>query len=124
TARAWGASRSPTYDDAAPLQAHVTNLDASPYLGRLALCRVHQGEISKGQTVRCARADGTQERVKVTELLMTEALDRVPAEKAGPGDIIAIAGIPEITIGETLADADDPRPLPVITMHTSRISCT
>jgi len=119
-----GSVPAPTYDDAAPLQAHVTNLDASPYLGRLALCRVHQGEISKGQTVMWCRADGTQERVKVTELLMTEALERVPAEKAGPGDIIAIAGIPEITIGETLADADDPRPLPVITIDEPNISMT
>ncbi len=114
----------PTYDDAAPLQAHVTNLDASPYLGRLALCRVHQGEISKGQTVAWCRADGSVEKVKVTELLMTEALERVPADKAGPGDIIAIAGIPEITIGETLADAEDPRPLPVITIDEPSISMT
>jgi GTP-binding protein TypA/BipA len=119
-----GSVPAPTYDEGAPLQAHVTNLDASPYLGRLALCRVHQGEISKGQTVVWCRADGTQERVKVTELLMTEALERVPAEKAGPGDIIAIAGIPEITIGETLADADDPRPLPVITIDEPNISMT
>jgi GTP-binding protein TypA/BipA len=114
----------PTYDDAAPLQAHVTNLDASPYLGRLALCRVHQGEIRKGQTVMWCRADGSTERVKITELLMTEALDRVPADSAGPGDIIAIAGIPEITIGETLADAEDPRPLPVITIDEPSISMT
>jgi len=114
----------PTYDDGAPLQAHVTNLDASPYLGRLALCRVHQGEIRKGQNVAWCRADGSVERVKITELLMTEALERVPAEQAGPGDIIAIAGIPEITIGETLADADDPRPLPVITIDEPNISMT
>jgi GTP-binding protein len=114
----------PAYDDGAPLQAHVTNLDASPYLGRLAICRVHQGEISKGQTVAWCRADGSVERVKVTELLMTEALERVPAEKAGPGDIIAIAGFPDITIGETLADPDDPRPLPVITIDEPSISMT
>ncbi|MDQ1599120.1 MAG: GTP-binding protein [Actinomycetota bacterium] len=114
----------PTYDVGAPLQAHVTNLDASPYLGRLALCRVHQGEIRKGQNVAWCRTDGTVERVKITELLMTEALDRVPAESAGPGDIIAIAGIPEITIGETLADIDDPRPLPVITIDEPSISMT
>jgi GTP-binding protein len=114
----------PTYDSGAPLQAHVTNLDASPYLGRLALCRVHQGEIRKGQNVAWCRADGSVERVKITELLMTEALDRVPAEAAGPGDIIAIAGIPEITIGETLADAEDPRPLPVITVDEPSISMT
>jgi GTP-binding protein len=114
----------PTYDDAAPLQAHVTNLDASPYLGRLALCRVHNGTIAKGETVAWCRRDGSIERVRVSELLMTKALDRVPAESAGPGDIIAIAGIPDITIGETLADADDPRPLPVITVDEPSISMT
>ncbi|HET8583920.1 MAG TPA: translational GTPase TypA [Jatrophihabitans sp.] len=114
----------PSYDDTAPLQAHVTNLDASPYLGRLALCRVHNGTIAKGQTVAWCRRDGSIERVKVSELLMTQALDRVPAESAGPGDIIAIAGIADITIGETLADADDPRPLPVITVDEPSISMT
>ncbi|HJQ43990.1 MAG TPA: translational GTPase TypA [Jatrophihabitantaceae bacterium] len=114
----------PTFDDAAPLQAHVTNLDASPYLGRLALCRVHNGRIAKGQTVAWCRADGSVERVKVSELLITHALERVPAESAGPGDIIAIAGIEDITIGETLADADDPRPLPVITVDEPSISMT
>jgi GTP-binding protein len=114
----------PTYAEGAPLQAHVTNLDASPYLGRLALCRVHQGEITKGQNVAWCRTDGSVERVKITELLMTEALERVPAESAGPGDIIAIAGIPEITIGETLADPEDPRPLPVITIDEPNISMT
>ena len=114
----------PSYDDEAPLQAHVTNLDASPYLGRLALCRVHNGTIRKGQQAAWCRADGTIERVKITELLLTRALDRFPAESAGPGDIIAIAGIPEITIGETLADPDDPRPLPVITIDEPSISMT
>ncbi len=114
----------PTYDDEAPLQAHVTNLDASPYLGRLALCRVHNGTIRKGQQAAWCRADGTVERVKITELLLTRALDRFPAESAGPGDIIAIAGIPDITIGETLADPDDPRPLPVITIDEPSISMT
>ncbi|MEO7745240.1 MAG: GTP-binding protein, partial [Actinomycetota bacterium] len=99
----------PVYDDEHPFQAHVTNLDASPFLGRIALCRVHQGTVRKGQQVTWCRHDGTQQRVKITELLMTEALERVTAEQAGPGDIIAIAGIPEITIGETLADPDDPR---------------
>jgi GTP-binding protein len=117
-------SPAPTYDDQAPLQAHVTNLDASPYLGRLALCRVHNGTIRKGQQAAWCRADGTIERVKITELLKTQALDRFPAESAGPGDIIAIAGIPEITIGETLADPDDPRPLPVITIDEPSISMT
>ena len=114
----------PTYDDVAPLQAHVTNLDASPFLGRLALLRVRNGTIRKGQQVAWCRHDGSVERVKVTELLMTEALDRRPAEKAGPGDIIAVAGIPEITIGETLADPDDPRPLPRITVDEPAISMT
>jgi GTP-binding protein TypA/BipA len=114
----------PSYDDEAPLQAHVTNLDASPYLGRLALCRVHNGTIRKGQQAAWCRADGSIERVKITELLVTRALDRFPAESAGPGDIIAIAGIPEITIGETLADVDDPRPLPVITIDEPSISMT
>jgi GTP-binding protein TypA/BipA len=114
----------PTYDDGAPLQAQVTNLDASPFLGRLALCRIHQGEIRKGQQVAWCRATGEVERVKVTELFVTEALERVPADQAGPGDIIAVAGIPEITIGETLADADDPRPLPLITVDEPALSMT
>jgi GTP-binding protein len=114
----------PHYDDGAPLQAHVTNLDASPYLGRLALCRVHQGWIRKGQQVAWCRSDGTQSQVKVTEMLMTEALDRVAATEAGPGDIIALAGIPDITIGDTLADVDDPRPLSVITVDEPSLSMT
>jgi GTP-binding protein TypA/BipA len=114
----------PLFVDGAPLQAHVTNLDASPYLGRLALCRVHNGTIRKGQQAAWCRADGTIEKVKITELLMTHALDRVPAESAGPGDIIAIAGIENITIGETLADPDDPHPLPVITIDEPSISMT
>jgi GTP-binding protein len=114
----------PTYIEGAPLQALVTNLDASPYLGRLALCRVHNGTIRRGQQATLCRIDGTQERVKVSELLVTQALDRAPAESAGPGDIIAIAGIPDITIGETLADPEDPRPLPVITVDEPSISMT
>ena len=114
----------PVYDDEHPFQAHVTNLDASPFLGRIALCRVHQGTVRKGQQVTWCRHDGTQQRVKITELMMTEALERVTAEQAGPGDIIAIAGIPEITIGETLADPDDPRPLPLITVDEPAISMT
>ncbi|MBK6873407.1 MAG: translational GTPase TypA [Kineosporiaceae bacterium] len=114
----------PTYDDEVPLQAHVTNLDASPFLGRLALCRVHSGTIRKGQQVTWCRHDGAMQKVKVTELLMTEALERKTAESAGPGDIIAVAGIPEITIGETLADPDDPRPLPLITVDEPAISMT
>jgi GTP-binding protein len=114
----------PVYDEDVPLQAHVTNLDASPFLGRLALCRVHNGTLRKGQNVMWCKHDGTQTRVKITELLMTEALDRVTAEKAGPGDIVAIAGIAEITIGETLADVDDPRPLPLISVDEPAISMT
>jgi GTP-binding protein len=114
----------PSYDEDAPLQAQVTNLDASPFLGRLALCRVHAGEIRKGQQVAWCRQDGEIERVKVTELLITQALERVPADKAGPGDIIAVAGIPEITIGETLADPDDPRPLPLIMIDEPALAMT
>jgi GTP-binding protein len=119
-----GTIPAPSFDPDAPLQAHVTNLDASPYLGRLALCRVHNGTIKKGQQAAWCRADGSVERVKITELLMTDALERKPVDEAGPGDIIAIAGIPEITIGETLADPDDPRPLPVITVDEPSISMT
>ena len=114
----------PSYDDEAPLQAHVTNLDSSNFLGRLALLRVHNGEIHKGQQVMWCRHGGEQQRVKITELLMTEGLDRKPAEKAGPGDIIAVAGIPEITIGETLADPENPIPLPLITVDEPAISMT
>ena len=114
----------PKYHEGAPLQAHVTNLDSSPYLGRLALCRVHEGEISKGQTVSWIKTDGSIAKVKISELLMTEALERVPAEKAGPGDIIAIAGIETITLGETLADAENPHALPLITVDDPSISMT
>lgn len=114
----------PGYDDEAPLQAHVTNLDSSNFLGRLALLRVHNGTIRKGQQVAWCRHDGSVEKVKVTELLMTEALERRPTESAGPGDIIAIAGIPDIMIGETLADPDDVRPLPLITVDEPAISMT
>ena len=114
----------PEFDEDMPLQALVTNLDSSPYLGRLAMCRVRNGHIRKGQTVMWCKADGTQERVKIGELYITENLERVPAESAGPGEIIAIAGIDEITIGETLADADDPQPLPVITIDEPSLSMT
>jgi len=114
----------PTYDEEMPLQAFVTNLDSSPYLGRIALCRVMNGTIKKGQQVAWCRADGSIERAKITELFVTENLDRVDAESAGPGEIIAIAGLPEITIGETLADADDPRPLPVMTIDDPSLSMT
>ncbi len=114
----------PSYDEAAPLQAHVTNLDASPFLGRLALCRVRQGRIRKGQTVAWCKTDGTSERVRISELMMTDGLERKPAEEAGPGDIIAVAGIGNIMIGETLADADDPIPLPLIKVDEPAISMT
>ena len=114
----------PSYEEGATLQAHVTNLDASPYLGRLALCRVVAGELKRGQQVAWCRHDGSVQNVKLTELLVTEALERVPAESAGPGDIVAIAGIPEITIGETLSDPDDPKPLPLIHVDEPSISMT
>jgi GTP-binding protein len=114
----------PEYDPEHPLQAHVTNLDASPYVGRLAICRIRHGTIRRGETIAWCRAGASFERVKVTELYVTEALDRVDAEEASAGEIIAVAGIPEITIGETLADADDPRPLPVITVDEPSLSVT
>jgi GTP-binding protein len=114
----------PSYDESHPLQALVTNLDASPYVGRLAICRVREGTIAKGQTVAWCRADGSVERVRVTELYVTEALERVDAAEAGPGEIIAIAGLPDVTIGETLADPDDARALPVITIDEPSLAMT
>ena len=114
----------PQYEEGAPLQAHVTNLDASPYLGRIAICRVREGTIRKGETVAWCRAEGSIESVKVTELYVTEALDRVSADQASAGDIIAVAGIPEITIGDTLSDPEDPRPLPPITVDEPSLSVT
>ncbi|MFE4250007.1 translational GTPase TypA [Streptomyces sp. NPDC056910] len=114
----------PEYDEDAPLQAHVTNLDADNFLGRIALCRVEQGELRKGQTVTWIKRDGTMSNVRITELLMTEALTRKPAEMAGPGDICAIAGIPDIMIGETLADTENPIALPLITVDEPAISMT
>jgi len=114
----------PSFDPDVPLRAHVTNLDASQYLGRLALLRVHSGTMKRGQQVAWCKADGTIEKVRLTELLGTTALERVPIETAGPGDIVAIAGIPEITIGETIADPDDPRPLPIITVDEPSLSMT
>ena len=114
----------PVYHEGAPLQAHVTNLDSSPYLGRLALCRVHEGTIRKGEMVNWIKTDGTMEKVKISELLITDGLERVPALEAGPGDIIAVAGIETITLGETLADANEPYPLPLITVDEPSISMT
>jgi GTP-binding protein len=114
----------PSYEEGHPLQALVTNLDASPYVGRLALCRVYQGTIRRGQQVAWCRANGEIERAKITELYVSEALDRVEAQEAGPGEIIAVAGIAEVRIGETLADPDDPRPLPTITIDEPSLSMT
>ena len=114
----------PEHDPTHPLQAHVTNLDASPYVGRLAICRVRHGVIRRGETVAWCRADGQIEQVRVSELYVTEALDRVDADEAAAGEIISVAGIPEITIGDTLAAAADPRPLPVITVDEPSLSVT
>ena len=114
----------PSYDDEAPLQAWVTNLDSSPFLGRLALLRVFNGTLKKGQTVAWVRADGTHQNARVTELLKTRALERYPAESAAPGDIVAIAGFEDITIGETIADPEDVRPLPQIHVDDPAISMT
>jgi GTP-binding protein len=114
----------PTYDPEHPLQALVTNLDASPYVGRLAICRVRHGTIRKGQQIAWCRADGSIQRATVAELYVTDALDRVDAPEAGPGEVIAVAGIAEVTIGETLADLGDPRPLPVITVDEPAMSIT
>jgi GTP-binding protein len=114
----------PTYDPNAPLQAHVTNLDASPFLGRLALLRIHEGNLHKGQQVAWMRRDGTVQNVKVSEMLITKGLERIPGESAGPGDIVAIAGIPDIMIGETLADPENPIALPLISVDEPAISMT
>jgi GTP-binding protein len=114
----------PEHDPEHPLQAHVTNLDASPYVGRLALCRVRNGIIRKGQPIAWCRADGSVQRATVGELYVTESLDRVDAAEAGPGEIIALAGLADVTIGETIADLEDPRPLPVITVDEPSLSVT
>jgi GTP-binding protein len=114
----------PTYDPDHPLQALVTNLDASPYVGRLALLRMRHGTLRKGQQIAWCRANGKIEYARVTELYVTEALDRVPADEAGPGEIVALAGLPEVTIGETIADPDEPRPLPVTVVDEPSLSVT
>ena len=114
----------PAHDPGHPLQALVTNLDASPYVGRLALLRVMHGTLRKGQAIAWCRADGTIENARVTELYITEALERVPADEAGPGEIVALAGLPGVTIGETIADPEDPRPLPVTAVDEPSLSMT
>ncbi|UDY24172.1 translational GTPase TypA [Nocardioides sp. Kera G14] len=114
----------PEYDEGAPLQAHVTNLDASPFLGRLALVRIHQGYLKKGQQVAWMTRGGDVKNVKITELLITKGLEREPGEIAGPGDIVAVAGIAEIMIGETLADPENPIALPLIHVDEPAISMT
>ena len=114
----------PRYHEGAPFQARVANLDASPYLGRLALCRVHEGELRKGETVAWCRADGSIVRTKITELFVAEGLERVAADHVGPGDVIAIAGIDEIMIGETIADPADPHALPVIAIDEPSLAMT
>jgi GTP-binding protein len=114
----------PSYDPDHPLQALVTNLDASPYVGRLALLRIRHGTLRKGQQIAWCRANGEIENARVVDLLITEALDRVSADEAGPGDIVALAGLPEVTIGETIADPDDPRPLPVTVVDEPSLSIT
>jgi GTP-binding protein len=112
----------PEFDPDHPFQAHVTNLDADPYVGRLALCRIRNGSVRAGRPIAWCRANGSIERAAISELYVTEALDRVAAKEAGPGEIIAVAGLPEVTIGETLADPEDPRPLPVITVDEPSLS--
>jgi GTP-binding protein len=114
----------PVYDPDHPLQALVTNLDSSPYVGRLALCRIRHGHIRKGQQIAWCRADGSIENARVSELYVTDALERVPADDAGPGEIVAIAGLPEVTIGETIADPEDPRPLPVTAVDEPSLAIT
>jgi GTP-binding protein TypA/BipA len=114
----------PVYEEGHPLQALVTNLDASRYVGRLAICRIWEGTIRRGQEVAWCKSDGRIERAKVSELYVTEALERVEAAEAGPGELVAVAGIPEVTIGETLADLADPRPLPVIGVDEPSLAMT
>ncbi len=114
----------PTFDDDAPTQALVCNLSASPYLGRLAVCRVHNGWLTKGDAIGWCRLDGTVEKAKITELYVTEALEQVPSERAGPGEIVSVAGLAEVTIGETLADPDRPIPLPAITVDEPSLAMT
>jgi GTP-binding protein len=114
----------PAYDESHPLQALVTNLDASPYLGRLALCRVHHGTLVRNQPIAWCRADGTMQTVRLSELFLADGLERVPAVEIGPGEIGVIAGLADVTIGETLTSVDDPRPLPVMHIDDPSLSMT
>jgi GTP-binding protein len=114
----------PQYDEQAPTQALVCNLSASPYVGRLAICRVHNGELKKGEMIAWCKLDGTVEKAKITEMYVTESLEQVPSESAGPGEIVSIAGLAEVTIGETLADANDPIALPAITVDEPSLAMT
>jgi GTP-binding protein len=114
----------PVYDESATTQALVCNLSASPYLGRLAICRIHNGELKKGSTISWCKLDGTFEKAKITEMYITESLEQVPAESAGPGEIVSVAGLAEVTIGETLADADNPTALPAITVDEPSLAMT
>src|SRR3954463_7878195 len=114
----------PRYHEGSPFQARVANLDSSPYLGRLALCRVHEGELTKGEMVAWCKADGTITRTKITEMFVAEGLDRVAADHVGPGEVMAVAGLQEIMIGETIADAEDPHPLPVIKVDEPSLAMT
>jgi GTP-binding protein len=114
----------PQFDETAPTQALVCNLSASPYVGRLAICRVYNGELKKGGTIAWCKVDGTIEKAKITEMYVTESLEQVPAESAGPGEIVSVAGLAEVTIGETLADADNPIPLPAITVDEPSLAMT
>ena len=112
----------PSYDEEAPLRVHVTNLDASPYLGRIAVCRVDSGTLRRGEPVAWCRTDGSIQAARIATLTVTEALGQVDVEEAGPGEIVYVSGIDGVTIGETLGDPADPRPLPVITVDEPTLS--
>ena len=112
----------PVYDEDAPLRVHVTNLDASPYVGRIAVCRIDSGTLRRGAPVAWCRTDGSVQPARVATITVTEALGQVDVEEAGPGEIVYVSGIDDVTIGETLADPEDPRPLPIITVDEPTLS--
>lgn len=114
----------PEYTEGAPLQAHVTNIDSSDYLGRLGLVRIYNGTLVKGKNYGLSRVDGSVENFRLTEILKTHGLDREPAQEAGPGDIVAVAGVSDIMIGETIVDPDNPQPMPLIHVDDPAISMT